>query len=545
MPDNLEERKKNIKEKLKIFFKDKQNTILVIILLFAAILRVKYIFIDQAAWWDAADYLTFAKIIGGKIVNYAAYDFNPRRPFFLALVWGMLYRLGFNEIALQFTEFLFSMGIVFLTYLLGKELYNKTIGLIASFIMSGFYMVLFYTPRLMTDIPSVFFLMLTMYYFLKTFSKEESNKKYAMLTGVSAGLAILTRAASIFTFPFFFVFLLIIYRLKIFKNKKFWIAIVIGLIIFSPFLIFVHFKHGGDAIGKFLGISYGRFSSLGARENKFEILFNQLEYVPLYLDANTKLTSLLVNNAFLTNLNILDITLKSFFLILFLFGFLYLSGELILGFDLVNKNDKLKNHLFVLLWFLIPLIVTGIMAGLEDRYIMIIFPAAFIMISVILLKLYQYISKYNKILAIFIVGFMLLFGIYTHVTYGRELVESKQMSYYPVKLAGLWIKENSNPEDKIVSASIYQNMYYSERDTYTYYNGEEKMTEKEFDLFIQELKPKYLVISVFEPGFTPEWVYTYPERHKNIKPIQVYYIEENKQQPALVIYDFISYTPSN
>jgi len=133
------------KQKVKNFFSDRYNQILVAILVFAAIIRLIYLFIDQAVWWDAADYLTFAKIVGGRLVHYATYDFNPRRPFFLALLWGVLYRFGANEIVLRFTEFLFSMGIVLLTYLIGKELYNININVIPlqEFLMNLiFYVIL-------------------------------------------------------------------------------------------------------------------------------------------------------------------------------------------------------------------------------------------------------------------------------------------------------------------------------------------------------------------------------------------------------------------
>ena len=86
---------------------NRYNQILIAILLFAFLLRIRYLFIDQAVWWDAADYLTLAKIIGGKIAYYTQYDFNPRRPFFLAFLWGVLYRFGFGEVILRLTEILF------------------------------------------------------------------------------------------------------------------------------------------------------------------------------------------------------------------------------------------------------------------------------------------------------------------------------------------------------------------------------------------------------------------------------------------------------
>ena len=524
------------KDKVKDFLKDRYNQILISILIFAFVIRIRYLFIDQAVWWDAADYLTLAKIIGGKIAYYARYDFNSRRPFFLAVLWGILYRLGFGEVMLRLTEILFSFGIVILTYLLGKTLYNKKVGLIASFIVSGFYLMLFFTARLMTDIPAVFFLMLTMLMFWKGFVNNE-GKKYMWLTGVFAGLAMLTRAASIYILPLFFVFIFIIKRFSILKNKHFWLAIVIGLIVFSPFLGFIYVKHGGNPIDKFLGLSSGRFSA-DAKRPTFEIFFKYVDYLPTYLDVNDRVSSILSQNAFL-ELGLMDI-IKIPFLILFLFGLLYLIIELFLGYDMVlkNENKKLKSNLFIVLWFLIPLAGISLSAGFEPRYILAILPAAFIIISLMLIKLYKFISKYNKYIAIIVVSIILFSGVYSQASYGHNLVKGKQMSYYPVKQAGLWIKENSNPEDVIISQSLYQNMYYSERDTYGFYSNKTKtkMTEEEFDEFIIGLKPKYLVISVFEPGFTPEWAYTYGDRNPNLRPVQYYPTGGN---PTLIIYEYV------
>ena len=102
----------------------------------------------------------------------------------------------------------------------------------------------------------------------------------------------------------------------------------------------------------------------------------------------------------------------------------------------------------------------------------------------------------------------------------------------------VWLKENTEVDDIIISASTYQNMYYSERDTLHYYKDGEKMTEKEFDEFVKKIKPKYMVISVFEPGFSPKWNFDYQTRHSNIKPVQAY---GGNNKPTLIIYEFISY----
>ena len=51
-------------------------------------------------------------------------------------------------------------------------------------------------------------------------------------------------------------------------------------------------------------------------------------------------------------------------------------------------------------------------------------------------------------------------------------------------------------------------------------------------------RPKYLVVSAFEPGFTPQWAYSvyqnYPEK---LIPIQTF-SQPGQSQPLLVIFEF-------
>ena len=104
--------------------KNKYKLILILILLLAFTIRVHYFSktYDQPLWWDEADYMGYAKKIGGGLdINDVWYY---RRTFFLPLIWAGLFRLGFGEASIRFTEVLLSLGAVFLAYLVGKEMFN-------------------------------------------------------------------------------------------------------------------------------------------------------------------------------------------------------------------------------------------------------------------------------------------------------------------------------------------------------------------------------------------------------------------------------------
>ena len=76
MEEILEKRKKRIKKWIGKWWANNYNKIFFAIFIFAIILRFYFFLntLDQAVWWDEADYLSHAKRIAGKFSFY--YPFN-------------------------------------------------------------------------------------------------------------------------------------------------------------------------------------------------------------------------------------------------------------------------------------------------------------------------------------------------------------------------------------------------------------------------------------------------------------------------------------
>ena len=117
--EKIEQRKKRIKN----WLKNPENFLLVLVLLFAFVIRFYYFWTlrNQPLWWDAACYGALAQ-------NYAhhLWDSNPLiigetliRPQLFPYIWSILLKLGFNEVAVRFfLEFLPSFIAVFFVYLI-------------------------------------------------------------------------------------------------------------------------------------------------------------------------------------------------------------------------------------------------------------------------------------------------------------------------------------------------------------------------------------------------------------------------------------------
>lgn len=221
------------------------------------------------------------------------------------------------------------------------------------------------------------------------------------------------------------------------------------------------------------------------------------------------------------------------FLILFILG-LFSMYKIILGFDILikNKDESLNRDWFVLLILIASLIVTSVLLSHnEDRYILSTFSIIFIISSMFILKIYDYIKKYNKIIAIIFLVLLLGLNIYIQIFsagHANDLIKSKSYSYLEIKNAGLWLKENSAPTDVIITQSIHQIAYYSERKT------EEFTTIKEFEALRQKNPNlKYYMLSLVQKS--ADWSYSYPQNN-NLTLVNAYFADQAQQQPILLIY---------
>ena len=129
----------DLKEKTKKFLEDNQNKLLVLLISFAMIIRLYYFFKvgAQPIWWDEGDYLALAK---GLLLHWQNQEwwahFSGIRPLLLPLIWALFFKLGFSELIIRFFTLLIpSIITVYLTYAIGKDLYNKKVGLISGLML--------------------------------------------------------------------------------------------------------------------------------------------------------------------------------------------------------------------------------------------------------------------------------------------------------------------------------------------------------------------------------------------------------------------------
>ncbi|MDP3966498.1 MAG: hypothetical protein Q8Q04_03125, partial [archaeon] len=137
----FEIKKSKILSKIQNFLKEPTNAVLVGVLLFAFIIRLYFFALtkSQPLWWDEAVYGSLAKNVltsiwdGTDLINHESII----RPPLFVLAWAGLLLLKIPETATRFIlEIIPSTLSVLFVYLIGKEIFNKKIGIFSAVIFS-------------------------------------------------------------------------------------------------------------------------------------------------------------------------------------------------------------------------------------------------------------------------------------------------------------------------------------------------------------------------------------------------------------------------
>ena len=126
------------------------------------------------------------------------------------------YRLfGINDFSSVLFVLLTSIASIILIFYFGKLLFNEKVGLMASFLLSFFPLDVVYSTKLLSDLPSAFFMALGVYIFL--YSELKSKLRYGIgyfLAGIFIGIGYLIRESAVLIALFFIAYILYEKRIK-------------------------------------------------------------------------------------------------------------------------------------------------------------------------------------------------------------------------------------------------------------------------------------------------------------------------------------------
>lgn len=501
--------KEETKRKIIEWVENPYNQALLGIILFTIGLRLYYFFItkDQPLWYDEADYMNIARSWLGEYT----WNTSPTRPLLFSGLIYVVMSIGLGETAMRILSILFSVMAVYLTYEVGALLFDKKTGLIAAFMLSIFWSFLFYTNRILVDVPLTTLWLASIWTILYAYLKNKSWRWYVS-AGVLLGLSFLLKYSTIALIGIIGIYLLTTERFNLIRNNKLYIYALSALATVSPFLIYEQIKYG-DPLA-FLRGAVGDQAS--APRTFFQSLYDQ---------------------------TVFSVALLHWILIAcFLAGLLAVIYKLALSYNYSLTKGSLSNkYYFSGLWLIISLLFFGKLnygSYMDERYYFVFYPIIFIFAAEALISGYNLLKRHYKGIAIVGIILILSFAAYQNINHADGIIKSKVDSFKPLKEGGLYINQHTNKGEIFLSIEEDAEMlYYSQRDTMRPANITDLMNK------IKTNNPRYIFLSFYyslnngdgEKLAMIDFILSNPQIFKPVKAYTPYIDEQNKIPIAILL----------
>ncbi|OGG00522.1 hypothetical protein A2Y99_03740 [Candidatus Gottesmanbacteria bacterium RBG_13_37_7] len=368
---------------------NKFRIILILILILGAFFR----------FYRIRDYLTFlgdegrdVLVVKRMIVDHKFTLLGPitsvgsmyMGPVFYYFMIPFLWLFNLDPVGPAVMVALFSLATLYLVYRLGSEFFNRSVGLIASFLFAISPLPITYARSSWNPNIVPFFSLTTIYALLKAIVKKEF--RWMIIVGLSLGIMIQLHYVSFMFFPIIVVSLLIT-KTKI-PIKYYLICLCSFILSYSPFILF-ELRH--------------RFVNSYAVWN---FLFQSKSDNAFWLSSFCHTTSDVLIRLFWRLVIIQNAEITKFFLILILIFFL-------LWWKTRNRYSIIQNKslLIILCWLVIGLISFGIYQGLiYDYYLVPIWLLPFLIFSLLIVGIKKFLP-YGKIISIIVLLFVIYFNL--------------------------------------------------------------------------------------------------------------------------------------
>ena len=145
-----------------------------------------------------------------------------------------------SEFFLRLASVVFGTISTYLIFLIGKTIKDSLTGLYASFLFTAsFYCFIISGTFIMPDTPQVLFWLLSLLFLIKSLPDKKLSKKsrkYLLLSGLTVGMALLSKYHSAFLIAGALLYILFFNR-SWFKAKETYISLFIALFLFTPVII--------------------------------------------------------------------------------------------------------------------------------------------------------------------------------------------------------------------------------------------------------------------------------------------------------------------
>lgn len=190
-------------------------------------LVLRLISLNQSLWLDEAINVLAAKNYSliGMVTEYAKADFHPPGWFTILWIWGKFF--GYSEISVRLPSVIFGVLTIYITYLIGKKLVSKNLGLLTALLLSINPLHIYYSQEarmyaLVTLVVAVNVLLL-----IKIIKGEKVNLIFLIVSNLGI---LLSDYIAYFIFPAQLVFLYLLKKNEIFKK---WLVALVSALVFG------------------------------------------------------------------------------------------------------------------------------------------------------------------------------------------------------------------------------------------------------------------------------------------------------------------------
>jgi 4-amino-4-deoxy-L-arabinose transferase-like glycosyltransferase len=152
---------------------------------------------------------------------------------------------GVSNFSTRFWSPIFGVLSCVVTFYLGKKLYSRAVGLLSVIVLSTFFGFFAFARHAMLDVPLIFFMLASVFFFLLS---EEPGRgvAFAILSGLSFGLALMTKQTTALLTPLILGFYVVLTRksLKTLFSRQFAVFLGVGVLVVLPWLVYMVLQYG-------------------------------------------------------------------------------------------------------------------------------------------------------------------------------------------------------------------------------------------------------------------------------------------------------------
>ncbi len=227
-------------------------------------LILRLISLNQSLWLDEAINIVASQKFSflGIITQYAVADFHPPGWFAILWIWGRTF--GYSEIAMRLPSVIFGVVTIYVTYLLGKKLISKNLGLLAALLIAINPLHIYYSQEARMYALATLAVAINIFLWVKILKDE----KVSIWLLVSSNLLVLSSDyVSYLIFPAQFILLISSKR----KFIKIWVIGLLGAVLLMIWWLPIFLKQ----------LSVGSVASANLPTWKFVVGGFDLKAIPL------------------------------------------------------------------------------------------------------------------------------------------------------------------------------------------------------------------------------------------------------------------------